>query len=235
MRLSNPLKAKHDEASIRRWSRFFPMFIVASLVLLPAQAQTVKVVQVYKNIAYVQTNNAAVIVDPTPITADYGGPYGFQADEIGTNLSGITPPALTLPSGSLFNDPAQFNGHLTYAGQELSVAGFEDEWSFGPNDWGGASQSTMDADFVGGAYQFVVQGKSVSLSLSGNSYPNAPSATLTGGSWIDGNYVLDPANPLNITTSTFSDYGNKMDGRIFVYANGTLTISYHSTSRWPTR
>lgn len=193
-------------------------------------AQTVQVVQVYKNVAYLQTNATTAIVDPTPVGPGYGGPYGFQSDVIGTNLSGITPPELTLPPGSTFDNPAQFNGQLTYAGIELSVAGEESEWSFGTNDWGGTSQAEMDSLFASGAYTFVVQGTTISLDLTGNVYPNVPIAALTGGAWSNGQYVMDAANALTVTTSTFTDYASNMDGRIFIYASIPPVVVYHSTA-----
>ena len=191
---------------------------------------SVQVVQVYKNIAYVQTNATTAIVDPTPVGPDYGGPYGFQSDVIGTNLSGITPPGLVLPSGSTYNDPSTFNGQLTYAGVEVSFAGLASEWSFGPNDWGGTSQVEMDSAFANGTYKFTVQGTNISLNLSGNVYPNIPIATLTGGAWSNGKYVINASNALSITTSTFTGYGENVDGRIFIFASIPPIVAYHSSA-----
>jgi hypothetical protein len=198
---------------------------------LPSSVPTVQVVQVYKNVALLQTNATTAIVDPTPVGPGYGGPYGFQSDVIGTNLGGITAPGLTLPGGSTYNG---FNGKLTYAGVELSFAGVKSEWSFGSNDWGGTSQAEMDSNFAAGTYQFVVQGTNISLNLTGNVYPNIPLATLTGGVWSNGVYLMDAGNALTITTVAFTGYGSNIDGRIFIYPsylpNDGLPVSYHSSA-----
>jgi hypothetical protein len=187
-------------------------------------------VQVYKNIAYLQTNATTAIVDPTPVEPGYGGPYGFQSDVVGTNLSGITPPGLTLATGSTYNNPSTFSGQLTYAGVEVSFAGLASEWSFGSNDWGGTSQAEMDSDFANGTYKFTVQGTNIALNLSGNDYPNIPIATLAGGAWSDGQYVINASNTLKITTSTFTNYAQNVDGRIFIFASIPPLVSYHSSA-----
>lgn len=214
-------------------SWILPALAFAAITQVVARAQSppsVQVVQVYKNVAYVQTNATTAIVDPTPVGPDYGGPYGFQSDVIGTNLSGIAAPDLTLAAGSAYNNPSTFNGQLTYAGIELSVAGLESEWSFGSDDWGGSSQAEMDSLFASGTYKFTVQGTAISLDLSGNVYPNVPIATLTGGAWVNGRYVINATNALTITTSAFADYAKNVDGRIILYAGSPPLISYHSSA-----
>ena len=124
---------------------------VQVVTLPPPAAPTVQNVQVYKNIMYVQTNATTAIVDPTPVSEDYGGPYGFQADVIGLNLGGITPPGLTLPAGSTFNDLNEFAGQLAYNAQGYNPDG--PEWAFGlinANDWAATSQAEIDSLFANG-------------------------------------------------------------------------------------
>jgi hypothetical protein len=191
------------------------------VALSQSQTQTVQEVFVHKDTDYLQTNATTAIVYATE-----PNPFGFGADVAGLNLGGITPPGLTLPADSTFNMPAQFAGQLGY---NADIP----EWDFGlinANDWGVASQAQNDSYFPDGTYQFVVQGTTVSLSLTGDAYPNAPVATLTGGAWSNGQYVMDAGNALAITTSTFTGYGANVDGYIAIgYGSGSVA-SYHSSA-----
>jgi hypothetical protein len=76
-------------------------------------AQTVQEVSLHKDIDYLQTNATTAFVYAAE-TNTGGGPYGFSSDVSGSNLGRITPPSLTLAAGSTYNDPAHFDGTLTY-------------------------------------------------------------------------------------------------------------------------
>jgi hypothetical protein len=57
--------------------------------------------------------------------------------------------------------------------------------------------------------------------------------TLTGGSWANGKYVIDPAQPVTITTNTFTAYGGKADDRIFVGAlRPGFTLPFQEIAPW---
>ena len=178
---------KHSNQIGRWW--VLPALALAVITLGAAwsRAQTVQYVLVYKDVDYLQTNATTVIVNPTPVGPDYGGPYGFQSDVIGLNIGGITPPSLTLPAGSTFNDTNEFAGHLAYNAQGYNPDG--PTWAFGltsADDWGASSQAELDSLFANGTYTFLVQGTAIPLGLTGNAYPNTPIATLTGGAWSNG-------------------------------------------------
>jgi hypothetical protein len=215
------------------YRKFFALVCAVFAVAAPRlSGQTVQIVEVYKNVVYVQTNATTAIVDPTPVGPGYGGPYGFQSDVIGSNIGGITPPGLTLPAGSTFNDPGEFTGYLAYNAQGYNPDG--PLWAFGlvnANDWATTNQVALDSLFANGTYTFDVQGTSIPLTLTGNAYPNTPIATLTGGAWSGGQYVLDAGNALTIASSTFTNYGNNVDGRIRILANGAVAATaYHSSA-----
>jgi hypothetical protein len=72
----------------------------------------------------------------------------------------------------------------------------------------------MDSIFGSGAYVFHVNGFSINLFLTGDAYPNVPVLTLTGGNWVNGKYVVDPAQPVTITTNAFTAYGTNSNDRI---------------------
>jgi hypothetical protein len=55
-----------------------------------------------------------------------------------------------------------------------------------------------------------------SLNLTGDAYPGPPLVTLTGGAWSGGKYVVDPAQPITLTTSTFATYGTHAEDAIAV-------------------
>jgi hypothetical protein len=108
----------------------------------------------------------------------------------------------------------------------------EPEWSYGPNanNWGDTSQSAIDTRFPNGTYTFSVGGVSVPLSLTGNAYPNTPQLTLTGGTWINGKYAMDAANPLTVTTNVFTGYGSNVDGHIGLWINDVGVEYFKSSS-----
>ena len=202
-------------------TKFAGLAIICAASFTLCQAQTVQNVRVAKSANYVQTNATTVILDPK------GGAYGFGANVTGSDLSGITPPALTLPVGSTFNDPLNFAGQLAWDAES-------GEWRFGlvnANDWGATSQAVIDSLFANGIYRFTVLGTLVQLNLSGNAYPNVPVATLSGGTWLNGQYVINAGVPLTITTSSFTDYGRHADDIIHIHTDGTMAaISQHSSS-----
>jgi hypothetical protein len=62
-------------------------------------------------------------------------------------------------------------------------------------------------------------------------YPNTPIASLMGGYWSGGEYVIEATNALTITSSTFTNYGSNIDGRIIIFTNGEYAaIVNHSSA-----
>jgi hypothetical protein len=66
-------------------------------------------------------------------------------------------------------------------------------------------------------YTVTANGASVGLNISPDSYPTPPVLTLTGGTWSEGRYVVDPKQPLTISTGTFAEFGSGADGVIHLF------------------
>ncbi|MEY4568899.1 MAG: hypothetical protein RLZZ398_338 [Verrucomicrobiota bacterium] len=185
----------------------------------------VEFVVVGKEIEYVQTGTSTVVVNPEPVSAYHGGAYGFSANVAGINMQLLAAPTVTPPAGtpSTIGDP--FYNTLFFESEDL-------EWCYGPdaNDWGDTSQSAIDTRFPNGAYTFSVAGVSVPLNLTGNAYPNTPQLTLSGGTWINGKYAMDAANPLTVTTNVFTVYSSNADGYISLEVNDSDVEFFKSTS-----
>ncbi len=175
----------------------------------------VEFVVVGKGIEYLQTGASTVVVNPSPLSEFYGGPYGFSANVEGQNLQLLAAPTLTPPAGTP-NTPAD-PFYPTLFLDEWD----EPEWFYGPNanDWGDTTQARIDQRFPNGTYTFSVDGVSVPLSLTGNAYPNTPQLTLSGGTWINGKYAMDAANALTVTTNAFTAYGSHVDDLIDLWVN----------------
>jgi hypothetical protein len=78
-----------------------------------------------------------------------------------------------------------------------------------------------------------VNGFSINLFLTGDAYPNVPTMTFTGGSWANGKYVVDPAQPVTITTNAFTAYGGKADDRIVLVALVPgVSLPFQQISPW---
>src|SRR6185436_10204521 len=101
------------------------------------------------------------------------------------------------------------------------------------NDFGFSTKAQLDANFGNGNYTFNVSGTNVILALTGDAYPNVPIVTLTGGSWANGKYVVDPAQPVTLTTNAFTAYGGKADDRIILAAlQPGFTIPFQEIAPW---
>ena len=184
-----------------------------------------QMVLVGKDVQYVQTDAATVVVDPRPLDALYGGPYGFSAHVEGLHMDLLTAPTITPPTGTPNTGGNPFYNNLYY---DVDSAA----WRYGPNanDWGITTQAANDAKFPNGTYTFSVGGTSVPLSLTGNAYPNTPQLTLTGGTWVNGKYAMDAANALTVITNVFSQYNSNVDGHIGLWVNGDGAETFASAS-----
>lgn len=189
-------------------------------------APTVEFVILEKFSIHRQTAANTVILDPSPVTPTNGGPFGFALSVQGQNMFSLPAPNVTPPPGTPSSITDPFHNTLFFdADDELA-------WRYGPdaNDWGDLTQAAIDARFPNGTYTFLVDGTSVPLSLTGNSYPNIPQLTLTGGSWINGKYAVDGTNTVTVTTNTFTGYGSNVDGLVELYAGGKEVMNFFNTS-----
>jgi len=179
-----------------------------------------------KGIEYVQTGASTVILNPQPVSVDYGGPYGFSADVSGQNMRLLAAPTVTPPAGTPDTPENPF-----YTTLFLDEWG-QPEWRYGPNanDWGGTTLEGIDAKFPSGTYTLSVGGIPVPLSLTGDVYPNTPQLTLSGGAWINGKYAMDAADSLTVTTNVFTGYGSNVDGNIGLWVNDIEVELFKSTS-----
>jgi hypothetical protein len=184
----------------------------------------VEFVVIGKVIFYEQTGPTTVILDPSPVTPDYGGPLDFYAGVEGQNMSLIAAPTVTPPAGTPGPIGSPFYDTLYFNAEDLA-------WRYGPNgnDWGTLTQLINDTAFPNGTYTFLVDGVSVPLSLTGDAYPNTPQLTLSGGSWINGKYAMDTANALTVTTNTFTGYSANIDGRIGLEV-GNASVEFFKNS-----
>ncbi len=186
------------------------LLALLSLLAIPGAALAqVQSVTVSKGYSYLQTSATTVFLDPA------SNNYSFNADVDGQNIAGIAPPTLSGPINTAGLGAFANNGQLVYRAGDSG-------WRYGinANDYGTSSLAILDSFFGSGTYVFTVNGNLVPLVLAGNAYPNPAVMTLTGGNWANGAYVLDPAQPLTITTNAFTAYGTHADDLICVGAIG---------------
>jgi hypothetical protein len=159
-----------------------------------------------KGYGYIQTGPSSVMLDPRSTN------YAFIPTVDGINISGITPPFM---SGPYNLPPSQSNG-----GVFVFNTG-DNGWRFGAGGQGFAATTlaNMDAAIPGGTYTITVNGNAIPLTLAGDAYPNAPIMSFSGGgAWAGGEYVVDPAQPITITTNAFTGYGTHVDDAICLVA-----------------
>jgi hypothetical protein len=179
----------------------------ALLAVSSASAQTVDLVTVEKLTEYYQSSaGAPTLAGSLPYRFDFA-----LMNLAGGNISGITPPTVTLPAGSQApaNLPVAHNG---------GVLVYNDgEWRYGSDGAGGGGYGVglavvpnLNNLFVNGVYGVTVQGNSYSLDLDGPANTDAffpgfiPTLTMSGGSWSGGKYVIDVTQALTITTNSFA-------------------------------
>jgi len=199
-------------ARTARPSRAAYLSCFLALLLSPAHDALAQVgsVTVKKGHAYIQSSATAVALDPATNN------YGWGADVDGTNIGGIAPPMVTGPINTQALGAGHNNGRLVYSAGDRG-------WRWGSphaSDFGSATLAQLNSFFGSGTYTFTVNGATVPLQLTGDAYPNVPVLTLTGGAWKDGKYVVDPAQPVTITTNPFTAYGQHPDSLICILRVG---------------
>jgi FG-GAP-like repeat len=199
----------------------------ASLVAAQLRAQVVEQVLVLKQSAWVQTSAAAPVIDPSPPGANYptppnhGGPYEFSIAVTGTDLGSIAAPTVTLPAGSTYptQNPVRDNGGV------LGYDSADDEWDYGvdADNYSAPTAAERDASFAFGTYGLTVMGTSFNLSFPDTTFhENTPSVTLTGGTWVRGQYLIDVTQPLTITTNVFTNFDKNADGAMTLSVDGVV-------------
>lgn len=125
-------------------------------------------------------------------------------------------PKLTLPLASTFKTATGLTPALGLGSDA------DDGWNFGYtgtpefDNWATATKAQLDAYFPAGTYIFIIQGKSVPLTLPADSYPPAPVITLTGGSWSGGVYRIKSNQALTIGTGTYTAYGTQANNALWL-------------------
>lgn len=155
-------------------------------------AQTVDFVVVSKELSYNQTDNSTAALATNP--------WSFRADIEGSSLSGIATPTLSSAGGT---------GSVA-----MTYDASDGDWLVGAQF---SSQALLDAAYFNGSYGITVLSQSVSpISLTGDTYPTAPIATLSGGTIVGGVLTWNVSQALTITIS-----GTGIDHMgVYVFANG---------------
>lgn len=149
-------------------------------------AAAVDALTVLKVHRYAQTGDAVV--------GDEGAtPWEFRAEVDGQGFTvndPAAPESVTPPSGSAVgpvNLGLRSDHNLVYRTDDAVSGGY-------------TTQSALDADFANGTYTFASGATTVNLAMTGDVYPGAPRASITGGTWSNGVLVVDPTQSLTINT-----------------------------------
>jgi hypothetical protein len=155
--------------------------------------------------------------DASTVTAAVDGfPFLFSARIDGTALGSLAPEPVI--SGPIANpEPGHHQGVLGFNKQTQM-------WQYGfPNfdDWGVSTQGELDGLFANGTYRFTIAPESAEVVLAGDAYPTPASVALTGGAWErDSVYVVEPGDPVQLTTSVFVEWGANVDSAIYLALDG---------------
>lgn len=165
----------------------------AMAAVIIASAQTVDFIVVAKQHSYNQVDNTSVV--------DATNPWQFHANVEGTGLSGSTP-SITLAAGSV-------GGSTTY-----TYDSGDDAWNI---DAAFATSGALNTAYANGNYSITMLSQTVTpISLTGDTYPIAPIASLSGGTISAGVLNWNPNTALTITIS-----GTGIDHMgVFVFGTG---------------
>jgi hypothetical protein len=197
--------------------------VMASLVLAAsgsprdALAQTITVTTVDKQRQYLQTSPTEVALFGATNCSQGGCAYRFNARVDGQNLGSIAAPVLSGPIDTVGLGPSWNGGRLVFNAPGV--------WQLPERQF--ATSADLDAKFANGVYTMTANGTASTMNLQG-SYPEIPVLTLSGGQWDSGGrYVIDPRQPLTITTSDYAGWGSHQDDGLFlvVGTNGTNILS----------
>lgn len=163
---------------------------------------------ILKEISYVQISPTETALRLNSDDPYYAGPFGFSVYVEGENLEG-TGLRIIVPSGSEITSTEWFNGgYLLYNPEN-------DHWVMGAmtNNSGSMSLESLNSKFASGTYQLVLPGATPSLNLTGDAFPTIPTATLTGGQWQNGIYIVPPGQTVTISLPAFPTFASNVEGR----------------------
>ncbi len=149
-----------------------------------------------KSRLYSQTGAATVADRP-------GTPWMFGVEVEGENLTGMVAPFLIAPAGSSTSGVT-----LAYDGRRWSYRAFF------------ANRNALEAAFAPGTYTLNAQGTTVALSLANDAYPNTPIAMVSAGTWTAGQLVVEPGQPLTISTNIFAGYRQSIEAHLRLTVEG---------------
>jgi hypothetical protein len=199
----------------------FTSVLIAIVCAVFASASVAQIQNIFvgKKVDYSQTSDTGI----------GGASYAFRGAVEGKDLQGLATPTMTGPINyAALGASYPTTGALVYNPGP--------GWYFAPTgsqEWRYPSQAAMDAAFGGGTYTLIVNGTAIPLNLSGDAYPNPPHATLGGGTWSNGKYVIDPSKALTITTDAFTGFTSHLNGLIQVYYGNTNQQQWANTPAKP--
>ncbi|MBK1881450.1 hypothetical protein JIN85_03425 [Luteolibacter pohnpeiensis] len=199
-------------------SPFLPAGMLSVAMVLGTSLHLVAGVEsviVEKSIRYQQTNDTEYsLMQSVEDDPNDGGAFGFWAEIEGEDLDGLDAPVLTLPASSTFPSAQSYS----FNDGVFSFDEDEQSWIFGVDGdgWGAQTQGEIDSYFPSGTYSISASGVTVSLNLSGDDYPEPLTATLTGGAWANGAYVIDPSKALSISLTPYASFGSHLDDQLSI-------------------
>jgi hypothetical protein len=156
---------------------FFGLFVQAALF-----AQTVDFLVISKSHFYTQTDNST--------TVDATNPWNFEAHVEGSGGLSSANAMLSIPSGT---------GSTT-----MTYSGAGDKWGINASF---ANQAALDAAYGNGNYGLTAYGQAVTpIVVTGDLYPSAPLAVLSGGTISGGVLTWDVSQSLTITVNGTADH-----------------------------
>ena len=166
--------------------------------------------------------------EPMPLGPDHlvgGGAFGFWIGIEGEGVEGLPRPTFTMPAAATLpvERPEVFNNGELVLDQAPEMD--ETEWSLGFGDQESPDQAGLNALFPNGTYSVSVGERTVVLDLSGDTYPPAPRAVLGGGAWANGDYIIDPAQDLEVSLQPFDGFGTHVEDRVGIdIDDGRFTV-----------
>lgn len=149
--------------------------VAAVALTIAARAQNASFAILNKGRNYVQTG--ATTTQPF---ASSGFMFGAQID--GTATSPASPVTFTLPG--------------TGGTRALTFSAEQQQWSFEQRF---NTAAALNAAFPNGTYTYTFGGRTATLAFTGDLYPSAPVAVLSGGTWAEGTLTVERTQALTLT------------------------------------
>ncbi len=152
----------------------------------PAFGQYIYIIN--KQEQFVQSGAGTTVANP-------GSPWHGEAQISGGTQDNSTPTgpnSIVTPGGGLGTVPLAFSSD-------------DNQWEY-QQDF--TSQAALETAFPNGSYTFNSGGSSASISLTGNTYTNIPTATfsITNGVWNNDVYYILPGQSITIMTNSIAGF-----------------------------